>query len=53
MFKRVPTEDEVLDSSQNVLFSIAHFRELAGALNDHIDSHCAGPSFDSGTKVFR
>ncbi|KAI0288621.1 hypothetical protein BC826DRAFT_885459, partial [Russula brevipes] len=31
MFTRVSTENAVLDSVQNVLFSIAHFLELAGA----------------------
>ena len=31
MFARVTTEDAALDSFQNVLFSIARFRELTGA----------------------
>jgi len=70
MFTRVTIDGAALDSFQNVLFSIARFRELtgvyptritvvghtissAGALNDYIDSHYAGPSFDSRMKVFR
>ncbi|KAH9169833.1 hypothetical protein EDB89DRAFT_2230974 [Lactarius sanguifluus] len=35
-FTRAATEDATLDSFQNVLFSVAHFRELTGAYLAHI-----------------
>jgi hypothetical protein len=35
-FKRATTEDAALDSFQNVLFSIARFRELTGAYPSRI-----------------